>query len=500
MSKETFIKRFIRTKEDDQRYELVAVLGEGGMARVYLGIDHLEGREVAVKYPLNDLYPNPEVISRFRREMKVMSRLAHPHVVQCLDQGLDEMEPGCFDIFYVMEFFDGVELSDLIHHHVVAQGKDPITGTLLPFADIGDILLQLLDALGAIHKLGLVHRDVKPQNILWRRQPNGRLFIKLSDFGVVKVMEDCSFGTLVKTAKLTKPDQVIGTLLYVSPEQLFAQNVDERSDLYAVGLIAYELVTGRSARECTSIGGLIMETTRDFDAKKHPSRFIREMNSALERWILDLLEREPEKRIPNAREAIRRLQEILDAHRSSLSESGRKPKPTHVSVRPAPLKPTKPSNPARSGRRVAIAAGGVLAALVAMIFLFPSSQGNGGGGETPAAAVASSAEMPPPPPPPSATAIRPVRRTSLADLPSTDQRGYVMATTSVKRALDRSAGATCPIQAENALLFIANKYPDFPNPKYWIAECFTRKKWTEEAGRMRERYRALSGSDDEPSY
>ncbi|GAA1895631.1 Stk1 family PASTA domain-containing Ser/Thr kinase [Lapillicoccus jejuensis] len=205
----------------DGRYRVLEHLADGGMASVWLAVDERLDREVAVKLPRRDLVSDPTFASRFRREARSAARLGHPHVVSVHDQGEDDG-----DLFLVMEYVPGRTLREL----VTAEGPLPARRAL-------DLLDGLLQALDAAHATGLIHRDVKPENVLIR--PDG--LVKVADFGLARAVTAATTTNASGT--------LMGTVAYLSPEQVERGIADARSDVYAAGLVLFELLTGRKAFE-----------------------------------------------------------------------------------------------------------------------------------------------------------------------------------------------------------------------------------------------------------
>ena len=205
----------------DGRYRVLEHLADGGMASVWLAVDERLDREVAVKLLRRDLVADETFASRFRREARSAARLGHPHVVSVHDQGEDDG-----DLFLVMEYVPGRTLREL----VAAEGPLPVRRAL----DLVDGLLQALDA---AHATGLIHRDVKPENVLIR--PDG--LVKVADFGLARAVTAATTTNASGT--------LMGTVAYLSPEQVERGIADARSDVYAAGLVLFELLTGRKAFE-----------------------------------------------------------------------------------------------------------------------------------------------------------------------------------------------------------------------------------------------------------
>jgi eukaryotic-like serine/threonine-protein kinase len=198
----------------DGRYTVVRKLGAGGMANVYLAEDQELGRRVAIKI-LNERHANDDqFVERFRREAKNAAALSHPNIVSIYDRGEAE---GTY--YIAMEYLDGRSLKELI----VARGPAPFTVAV-------EYARQILSALRFAHRHGIVHRDIKPHNVLVDAE--GR--VKVTDFGIARA----------GTSQMTEAGSIVGTAQYLSPEQARGTNVDQRSDVYSLGIVLYELLTG----------------------------------------------------------------------------------------------------------------------------------------------------------------------------------------------------------------------------------------------------------------
>src|SRR5665648_156735 len=203
----------------DGRYRVLSHLADGGMATVYVAMDQRLDREVALKVMRADLAKDESFVRRFRREARSAAKLSHPNVVAVYDQGEDDGH-----VFLAMELVNGLTLRQ------VMQSEGPLT----PRAAL-DIIDPVLQAIGAAHNAGLIHRDVKPENVILR------------DDGTVKVAD---FGLARAIAATTSTDQtglLLGTVAYLSPEQVERGIADARSDVYATGLLLFEMLTGSKA-------------------------------------------------------------------------------------------------------------------------------------------------------------------------------------------------------------------------------------------------------------
>jgi serine/threonine-protein kinase len=205
----------------DGRYQLLRQVATGGMASIYEGFDTRLDRKVAVKIMHSHLAQDEQFVERFIREAKAAAALSHPNIVAVQDQGWNQS--GTPAVFIVMEMVEGHTLREYLHE----QGR-------LTYRDGIRFLLPVLSALAAAHKQGIVHRDIKPENILVSKE--GR--IKIADFGLAK-------GPLLGTTMTAESSVILGSVSYLSPEQVQRGVADSRSDVYAVGITAFELFTGK---------------------------------------------------------------------------------------------------------------------------------------------------------------------------------------------------------------------------------------------------------------
>lgn len=210
------------------RYKVIRRIGEGGMGMVYETEHVIIEKRFALKVLRDDFSSRPEVVERFRQEAKSASRIGNEHIVDISDFG--ETKDG--SSFFVMEYLEGHDLS-----HVIAK-QGPIEMHRLI-----DILLQCCRALGAAHRKGIVHRDMKPENIFLSQREDRKDFVKIVDFGIAKMSELESGNS--EGRKLTKTGMIFGTPEYMSPEQATGKPNDHRVDVYALGVITYEMITGK---------------------------------------------------------------------------------------------------------------------------------------------------------------------------------------------------------------------------------------------------------------
>lgn len=208
------------------RYELGGLIGRGGMADVYRGVDTRLGRTVAIKLLRPDLARDPQFQARFKREAQAVAALNHSSIVAIYDTGEHLVHDGSEDVrvpYIVMEFVEGKTLRELIRGHDVTIGQAI------------DYCMGVLGALEYSHKAGIVHRDIKPANVMYCESTNS---VKVMDFGIARAIADSS-------ATMTQTQAVVGTAQYLSPEQARGEAVDARSDLYSAACLLYEMLTSR---------------------------------------------------------------------------------------------------------------------------------------------------------------------------------------------------------------------------------------------------------------
>jgi eukaryotic-like serine/threonine-protein kinase len=254
----------------DGRYRIMRKLGSGGMADVYLAEDEELGRRVAIKI-LNDKYaPDDQFVERFRREAKNAAGLSHPNIVSIYDRGEAE---GTY--YIAMEYLDGRSLKEL----VVARGP-------LPIPDAIAATRQVLAALRFAHRKGVVHRDIKPHNVM--ADADGRL--KVTDFGIARA----------GVSQMTEAGSIIGTAQYLSPEQARGAPVDQRSDLYSMGVVLYEMLTGQVPFTGESPVEIAMKHLSD--TPRPPSLLRPDIPPDLDMVVLRALAKNPEDRFQAAEE------------------------------------------------------------------------------------------------------------------------------------------------------------------------------------------------------
>ncbi|MFH0901866.1 MAG: serine/threonine-protein kinase [Pseudomonadota bacterium] len=265
----------------DGRYRVRALIGEGGMGRVYEA-EHVEiGKRVALKI-LHPVYSRtPEVVERFRREARAASRIGHPNIVDVTDSGTT----GDGSIYFVMEHLEGVELAAVIER----ENRLDVHRAL-------HIGMQICRAVAAAHNAGIIHRDLKPENIFLVVREGIPDFVKVLDFGIAKSAElDES-----RRERLTHPGMAMGTPEYMAPEQAAGKPADARSDVYAVGAIVYEMLTGNPPYEGENFMEIL--TKKATIEPPSPREFRPEISENVEKVVLRALARDPDER-PQSMEA-----------------------------------------------------------------------------------------------------------------------------------------------------------------------------------------------------
>jgi serine/threonine protein kinase len=294
----------------DQKYYLESELGVGGMGTVYRAGRLLIGDRVAVKILHPDQMADPQAVERFRREAQTAARLKHPNVVTVYDFGVSREGLN----YQVMELVEGESLRSLVKRH----------GRLAETA-AAEIVRQVCAALDEAHRQGIVHRDIKPENILVQTIPGG-LQVKLLDFGIAALRD-------VKAGRLTRAGSVVGTPYYMSPEHCLGEELDGRSDIYSLGVVLFEMLTGVVPFNSPTTTAIVLKHVND--PPPPPRTLNPKISPAVESVVLRALEKRRNARPQTAGEMAR---ELIAAAGSARPGSPHPPKvATPGAVTPAPI-------------------------------------------------------------------------------------------------------------------------------------------------------------------
>jgi len=277
-------------------YRLIDVLGEGGMGRVYLA-EHIKlGRRVAIKKLRHELASNPAAVARFFTEARAVNRISHENIVEITD--LIEQPRG--DNYIVMELLQGEDLGQ----RLARERTVPLSGAL-------DIALQVASALSAVHAAGMIHRDLKPDNVFLVERRGNPCFVKVLDFGVAKLADAGSGGIAVHT---TAAGQIIGTPEYMSPEQASGAPVDYRTDVYALGVILYEMILGTLPFRAKNFGELMIKhMTWPVELPVRQPGLPPGVQAGRDQLLLDLLAKDPHDRPASMTDVEQRIRALLEA-------------------------------------------------------------------------------------------------------------------------------------------------------------------------------------------
>ena len=270
----------------NDRYQIIKSIGEGGMANVYLAYDTILDRNVAVKVLRGDLATDEKFVRRFQREALSASSLSHPNIVEVYDVGEDNGQ-----YYIVMEYIEGKQLKQLLKK----RGK-------LTISEVIDIMLQISDGLSVAHDNYIIHRDIKPQNIMILE--NG--LVKITDFGIAMAMN---------STQLTQTNSVMGSVHYLPPEQANGKGSTLQSDIYSMGILMYELLTG----ELPYKGDNAVEIALKHLKEPLPSvrEKVPEVPQSVENIIIKATAKNPKNRYPDARAMNEDLRTCLDESRAN---------------------------------------------------------------------------------------------------------------------------------------------------------------------------------------
>jgi eukaryotic-like serine/threonine-protein kinase len=270
------------------RYRLDSRLGAGGMSTVFVALDQVLEREVAVKLLAEHLAEDGNFVARFRREALAAARLVHPHIVQVYDSGQDSATGRHY---IVMEYVEGKSCADLLREQKQVPVREAVR-----------IISQACSGLHYAHRHGVIHRDVKPGNLLLDRDG----VVKLADFGIAKAAED---------SQITQLGSVLGTAAYLSPERTQGEPASTSSDVYSLGVVLYQLLTGRVPYETSSLTELALAQQQG--APPPPSTFKPDVTPELDRAIARCLAGSPEARYSSASEMRDAIEAAAGGHDTS---------------------------------------------------------------------------------------------------------------------------------------------------------------------------------------
>ncbi|NNE20841.1 MAG: serine/threonine protein kinase [Myxococcales bacterium] len=312
----------------DQRYRVDSLLGEGGMGLVYRVTHTRLNKPLAMKVLRQENTRDPEVLARFRREAESASNIGNQHIIDISDFG--ELTDG--STYFVMECLDGLDLIEAID----SVDRMPEERALR-------IAIQICRALGAAHDAGITHRDLKPENIFLIHRDDVEDFVKVLDFGIAKVGHGPN--------RLTRAGEVLGTPHYMSPEQCEGEGVDHRTDIYALGVLLYEMVTGHVPHDADTMMGIL---TKHMYEEPIPLRVrVPHISKELETLVMRCLEKQPERRYQTMHEVLSDL---------DLIEAGLQP----VGPDTWTIPPTRPPRPWRRGAS-SVYVGGLALALLMLV-------------------------------------------------------------------------------------------------------------------------------------
>ncbi len=282
----------------DDRYEIIEQIGVGGMAKVYKAKDRLLDRFVAIKILKDQYAEDSEFLKKFNNEAQSAAKLSHINIVNVFDIG-EDLYKGERIHYIVMEYVDGQTLKDLI-----------VSEKRLSNPDIIDYSIQIAQALKTAHQAGIIHRDIKPQNILIDNYG----LLKVTDFGIARVSSN---------ATITYTSSILGTVHYISPEQAKGKIVDEKSDLYSLGAVMYEMATGKVPFDADNSVSIAVMHIQD---KPEPAKNLNpNLSDHLNYIIMKLLDKDPANRFLNAKELIDALEDKNFIMEEELTDTARIP-------------------------------------------------------------------------------------------------------------------------------------------------------------------------------
>lgn len=287
----------------NNRFKVESKIGEGGFGAVYRGVQLATGRKVALKLLHPDMTKDENLVARFRREGMVLCNLRDAHTITTYD--FDQTPDGT--LYIAMELLEGKSLHQLFHE-----------GAPLAWTRVFKILIEMCSSLAEAHAQGIIHRDLKPENIYLEARSGNPEFVKILDFGIAKVMRGDTIDP--QSPQLTAMGQTLGTLEYMSPEQLMGKQLDGRSDVYALGVLAYEMITGRLPfPDAKGPAGLITAQLKQTPVPPSQANPRAGLPRAADLAILRCLEKDKNNRYPDVAALATALQDIIAEQTSELA-------------------------------------------------------------------------------------------------------------------------------------------------------------------------------------
>jgi serine/threonine-protein kinase len=279
----------------NNRFKVESKIGEGGFGAVYRGVQLATGRKVALKLLHPEMTKDENLVARFRREGMVLCNLRDAHTITTYD--FDQTPDGT--LYIAMELLEGKSLHQIFHEEAPLEWKR-----------VFKILTEMCSSLAEAHAQGIVHRDLKPENIYLELRPGNPEFVKILDFGIAKVMRGDTIDP--QSPQLTATGQTLGTLEYMSPEQLMGKPLDGRSDVYALGVLAYEMITGRLPfPDAKGPAGLITAQLKQTPIPPSQAQPKATLPWAADHAVLKCLEKDKTNRYPDVSALALALQEVM---------------------------------------------------------------------------------------------------------------------------------------------------------------------------------------------
>jgi len=276
----------------DNRYSVIEILGQGGMGVVYEATHKYLNRKVAIKVLQKALASDEAYVARFLREAQAVAALKNRHTVTVHDFGVTE--DG--QLYFAMELLEGRPLTDII------EGEAPVA-----FDRAVGFLEQVCDSLAEAHEAGILHRDLKPDNLFISRGEDGAEFLSVLDFGIAKKVHEST-----DSARITDTGMILGTPHYVSPEQAHGREATPRSDIYALGVILYEMLCGHPPFDADSGVGVLLKHIQELPAPLAVAYPFLDVHPSVDDLLAVLLDKDPERRPQTARDFVRRIVETRD--------------------------------------------------------------------------------------------------------------------------------------------------------------------------------------------